>query len=178
MAKKLEKMLKNAKKRNPNTSGLGLAPLKSERKPKRTYKKRISKVAEATTEQSPAVRSVGVKFKVTNEHWQSSGRIYNYLVDGLDVQVGDTVVVLAPSSGLTLVEVISVSDKPEGTKYIVDKVDLSAHKARIEKIELKAKLMKELVQRKNQIDENKILDIYAKEDKQFASLLSQLRSLE
>lgn len=145
-------------------------------KAKRTYTKRAKATVETTT-QKEVVRSVGVKFKTVNESWQSAGRIYNYLVEDLDIEVGDTVVVLTPSSGLTAVEVVSVSDKPEGTKYVVDKVDLAGHKARIEKAELKAKLMKELVQRKNAIDENKILDMYAKEDKQFASLLAQLRTL-
>ena len=145
---------------------------------KRTYKKRVKIAPEAATQtDKPVVRSVGVKFRDSNPNWSSHNRVYNYLVDGFEFEVGDQAVVLAPSSGLTLVEVVSVSSQPEGTKYIVDKVDLSAHKARLEKAELKAKLMKELAARKNQIDENRILDIYAKEDKAFAELLSQYRSL-
>ena len=146
-------------------------------KAKRTYTKRAKTATTGPVSQKEVVRSVGVKFKTVNESWQSSGRIYNYLVEDLDIEVGDTVVVLTPSSGLTAVEVVSVSSHPEGTKYVVDKVDLAGHKARIEKAELKAKLMRELAARKSAIDENRILDLYAKEDKMFASILKELRDL-
>ena len=125
----------------------------------------------------PVVRSIGVKFKNTNQSWQSHGRVYHYLVDGLDFEVGDTAVVLTPSSGLELVEVVSVSTSPEGTKYVVDKVDLSGHRARLERATIKEQLTKELIARKNQIDENRILDLYAKEDKEFAAILAKLRSI-
>ena len=151
-----------------------LNKVKETPKVKRTYKKRTTEPLVGTT---PVVRSVGVKFKDANPNWNSCGRIYNYLVDGLEIEVGDNVVVLTPSSGLTLVEVVSVSDKPEGTKYVVDKVDLAGHQARVDKQKLKEQLTKEIINRKNQIDENRILDLYAKEDKVFAGLLAQLRAI-
>lgn len=139
-------------------------------KVKRAYKKRTPNKVTDAVEIKPIVRSVGVKFS-------GNYTVYNYLVEGLDVATGDYVVVLTPSAGLQVVTVVEVSDKPVGTKYIVDKVDLAAHQARIDKAEKKAKLMQELAARKARIDEDRILDLYAKEDKEFAAMLKELRSL-
>lgn len=138
---------------------------------------RKAQVTEAVLPSKPPVRAIGVKFKNVNTSWACSDHIYDYLVDGLDFEVGDTAVVLTPSSGLQLADVVAVYESPKGIKYVVDKVDLSGHKARLEKAQLKEQLTKELLSRKNQIDENRILDLYAKEDKEFAAILAKLRAI-
>ena len=139
-------------------------------KVKRAYKKRTPNKVTDAVEIKPIVRSVGVKFS-------GNYTVYNYLVEGLDVATGDYVVVLTPSAGLQVVTVVEVSDKPVGTKYIVDKVDLAAHQARIDKAEKKAKLTAELMQLKAKIDVDRALNDYAKDNKEFAAILKELRSL-
>lgn len=143
---------------------------KVEVKVKRAYKKRTPNKVTDAVEIKPIVRSVGVKFS-------GNYTVYNYLVEGLDVATGDYVVVLTPSAGLQVVTVVEVSDKPVGTKYIVDKVDLAAHQARIDKAEKKAKLTAELMQLKAKIDVDRALNDYAKDNKEFAAILKELRSL-
>lgn len=147
---------------------------KTKTAPKRKYTRK-AKPASTDVREAPEmlVRSVGVTF-------DRESQVYHYLVDEelqSKIKVGDRVVVLSPIGGLTLVRVVTVSSEPMGTKYIVDHVDVSAHEAREAKVALKKELMQKLAARKNQIDENRILELYAKEDKEFAGLLGQLRSL-
>lgn len=140
---------------------------------KRKYTKKAKVAAPDSTVSMMAVRSVGVTF-------DRKSKVYHYLVDEelqSKVKVSDRVVVMTPFEGLTLVQVVSVSSEPTGTKYIVDHVDVSAHEAREATAALKQELIKKLAIRKGQIDENRILDLYAKEDKEFAALLAQLRDL-
>lgn len=66
---------------------------------------------------------------------------YAYLCDIPGVKVGDKVVVDTPSSGLTLVTVkeIAVGDA-KASKWIVDRVDLTAHEARRARAKRKAEI--------------------------------------
>lgn len=81
--------------------------------------------------------TVGVQFKDANG--VAYGRTYTYKTD-LELKVGDEVVIDAPSTGLTVVvvaEVHTVADIDEDAgfnyKWIISKVDLEQHNARIEK---------------------------------------------
>jgi len=66
---------------------------------------------------------------------------YAYLCDIPGVKVGDKVVVDAPSNGLTLVTVreIAVGDS-KASKWIVDRVDLTAHEERRARAKRKAEI--------------------------------------
>jgi hypothetical protein len=75
---------------------------------------------------------------------------YAYMSDIDGIEVGDTLVVDSPNGGLTCVTVTSVKETADSvekaTKWIVSKVDVAGHKARLEKAErrklLTAKLKK------------------------------------
>lgn len=63
---------------------------------------------------------------------------YAYYCDIDGIAVGDAVVVDTPSSGLTVVRVVSIApltaeDVHKASKWIVDKVDVAAHNARRER---------------------------------------------
>lgn len=64
-------------------------------------------------------------------------RDYAYFTDDDTIEVGDTVVVDAPSSGLTCVKVVSLTETVESVervgKWIVQKVDTKPYCARLEK---------------------------------------------
>lgn len=75
---------------------------------------------------------------------------YAYLCDIPGVAVGDHVVVDTPSNGLTIAKVAQVGDTVDSVakanKWVVDKVDVSAHKARLARIERKKLLEAQLEQ--------------------------------
>ena len=92
------------------------------------------------------------------------GKVYTYKTD-LELEVGDEVIVDAPSTGLTVVKVARVDtladinmDAPFTYKWVVGKVDVDGHKARIEKeaelekefaaIKAKARKMRQIAQLK------------------------------
>jgi len=80
----------------------------------------------------------------------SSTQFYAYMTDIEGIEAGDTLVVDSPNSAFTCVTVISVQETAESvekaTKWIVSKVDVAGHKARLERAErrnlLTAKLKK------------------------------------
>ena len=82
--------------------------------------------------------------------FNSTTQLYAYLTDIEGVEVGDILVVDSPSSGFVCVTVTSVNETADSvekaTKWIVSKVDVAGHKARLEKAErrklLTAKLKK------------------------------------
>ncbi|QMV29725.1 hypothetical protein [Vibrio phage vB_VnaS-AQKL99] len=84
------------------------------------------------------LKTIGVQFK--DHNGQPFGKVYTYKTDIKELEVGDEVVVDAPSTGLTVVvvaEVHDIADLDEKAtfeyKWIVCKVDTEAHKARLEK---------------------------------------------
>lgn len=95
------------------------------------------------------VTRVKVRFSATGAQ-RGTNTEYAYLCDIPGVAVGDHVVVDTPSNGLTIAKVIQIGDTVENvtkaTKWIVDKVDVSAHKARLARIERKKLLEAQLEQ--------------------------------
>lgn len=84
------------------------------------------------------LRTVGVQFK--DHNGEAFGKVYTYKTDIKDLEVGDSVIVDAPSTGLTVVivsELHDIADLDEKAtfeyKWIVGKVDTKAHEARLEK---------------------------------------------
>ena len=120
------------------------------------------------------VTSVKVKFGNT----MSS---YAYLCDIPGIAVGDHVVVDSPSNGLTVVKVVQIGDTVENvtkaTKWIVDKVDVSAHKARLARIERKKLLEAQL---EKALEEELRKDRYARlaqADAALAALVAEYNQL-
>lgn len=95
------------------------------------------------------VTRVKVKFSATGAQ-RGTNTEYAYLCDIPGVAVGDHAVVDTPSNGLTIVKVTQVGDTVDSVakanKWIVDKVDVSAHKARLARIERKKLLEAQLEQ--------------------------------
>lgn len=89
------------------------------------------------------LKTVGVQFKDMNG--EAFGKVYTYKTD-LELEVGDEVIVDAPSTGMTIVvvaEVHDIADLDEKAsfeyKWIVGKVDTEAHEKRLEREEELAK---------------------------------------
>lgn len=97
------------------------------------------KIANLIAALSTTLTTVGVQYKDANG--QAFGKTYTYKTD-LELEVGDEVIVDAPSTGLTVVVVTrldSIADINENASYaykwVVGKVDLEAHNSRLEKEE-------------------------------------------
>ncbi len=78
---------------------------------------------------------------ITTRHAVPDAKQYTYKIEG-SCEVGDTVIVDSPYSGLTCVKVVNVDDEPridlnaEFTyKWVVQRVDTSAYRERLDKEE-------------------------------------------
>jgi len=86
---------------------------------------------------STSLTTIGVQFK--DHSGEGFGKVYTYKTD-LQLEVGDEVIVDAPSTGLTVVKVARVDtladinmNAPFTYKWVVGKVDVEAHAKRLEK---------------------------------------------
>lgn len=90
------------------------------------------------------LRTVGVQYKDMNG--VAFGKVYTYKTDIEGLEVGDDVIVDAPSTGMTVVKVAElheIADLDEKAtfeyKWIVSKVDAEGHEKRLEREEELAK---------------------------------------
>lgn len=95
---------------------------------------------------------------VTVKFYQGLGQSkdYHYGYDlPEDVAAGDKVIVDSPSSGLTIVDVVAVSDgeKAAVTKFVVDRVDLTHYEAAKAKAARRAELKAQLDKASKKINE-------------------------
>lgn len=106
----------------------------------------------------------------------------------IPVEKGTICVVEVTSNGrpdLKLVEVVHVIEDTlenshianKATKYIVDAVDLSSHKERLEKTERLKYVKNKLEERKAKIEEIAVFELLAKADPEAAKLLEEMKTL-
>lgn len=102
-------------------------------------------------------------------------KTYDFFTDIEDLRVGDTVVVDSVNGlGLAKVElVVKQSPYSKANKWIVQKVDLSSHEARIRKEKLASDLKKKMEARRKKLEQNAIYKMMAETDPEMAELLKQ-----
>lgn len=110
-----------------------------------------------------------------------SVKTYVYQTDIEGIEVGDTVVVDAPSSGMTCVKVVSVEESADSvtraTKWIVAKVDVQSYKDRLEADKRRATIIAKLRKRQAMILENNMYAQLAEMDPEAKALVEELKSL-
>jgi hypothetical protein len=121
-----------------------------------------------------------IKYAVVKFH--ESSKEYTYRTD-LDLEKGDLVVVSSPHSGYAVVTVIDVSgltqsQRSMATKWIVQKVDITEHLARLERQKLAQEIRNKLQSKKEQVEELLIYKRLAESDPSINALLKQLEELE
>lgn len=95
-----------------------------------------------------------------------------------DLEVGDQVV-CDTVNGLVVGEVVDFKDtSSQASKFIVQKVDLTAHLERVEKQKRIDELRKKMEKRRKEIQEVQIYALLAKSDPEMAEMLNELLTLE
>lgn len=110
---------------------------------------------------------------------------YHYAVyeDGIDYQVGDTVV--TSTNGYTVAKIKEIVSLEEATKRfnknitaeIIGRVDTTAYDKRVEQRKEKDKLKKEMGKRKKELQKKLDDEYYASKDEAYAEMLRQYESL-
>ena len=110
---------------------------------------------------------------------------YHYAVyeDGVDYQVGDTVV--TSTNGYTVAKIKEIVSLEEATKRfnknitaeIIGRVDTTAYDKRVEQRKEKEKLKKEMDKRKKELQKKLDDEYYASKDETYAEMLRQYESL-
>jgi hypothetical protein len=122
------------------------------------------------------VHTVGVVF--------SSGfnsQVYHYLTDIEGIKVGDKIIVDSPSDGYVAVKVQTVhknTHAAKATKYIVNTIDDTAYKTRLEAEKRKAEIVKKLEKKRKEVEELAVYQWLAMQDSEAASLLNELKSIK
>lgn len=107
-----------------------------------------------------------------------TGTSYSFLNDIADLEVGDLVVVDTSNGyGLAKVESFKATDI-KAKKWIVQQVDVAAHKARLEKQTQIKSIRAKLEQRRKQIQDVQVYALLAQNDPEMAEMLSTLIALE
>lgn len=123
------------------------------------------------------MKTVTVKFATS----YSSSKTYVYQTDIEGIEEGDTVVVDAPSTGMTCVKVVSVEESADSvtraTKWIVAKVDVQSYKDRIEANKRRETIIAKLRKRQSVILENNMFAKLAEMDPEAMKLVEELKSL-
>jgi len=125
---------------------------------------------------------VRVSFDVSsNKEFRNDGRLYLFRASG-EYNEGDLVVVKC-STGFTVAKIVEVTslvstvEANTATAWIVQKVDLAAHEAAIER-ETKIKdIRAQMAARKAKIEEEAIFVILAEKDDKMKELLGELEEL-
>lgn len=120
------------------------------------------------------IRQVGVTFINT---YGGTSKQYCFKSD-LDLQIGDKVVCDC-STGLSVGEVVNIHDEvtTKATRWVVQKVDLTEHKAKMERQRALANLEKEMTRRAKELTDVRRFEILAQGDPQMAMLLSRYKYL-
>jgi hypothetical protein len=102
---------------------------------------------------------------------------YSFRNDIQDLEVNDTVVV-DTAQGYQLATVVGFQELTKvATKWVVQKVDLTAHVERLDK-EKKKKLLKDkMEQRRKKLEEIEIYKALAKEDPEMAQLVEEFQGI-
>lgn len=109
--------------------------------------------------------------------FDSGYKHYDFKNDIAGLVVGDKVVVDA-SPGISVATVVGFKDVSKAaTKYIIQKVDLDTHKARLEKDKKLAEIKAKMEKRRKELQEIEIYQILAKEDSDMAKLLEEFTAL-
>lgn len=122
------------------------------------------------------VHTVGVKFG-TGYNTQ----VYHYLTDIDTIKVGDKVIVDSPSDGYVAVRVDVIhlnTHVAKATKYIVNTIDDTKYKARIEADKRRAEIIKKLDKKRKELEEVAIYQWLASQDDEAASLLNELKGIK
>lgn len=132
---------------------------------------------EQPKQETKTMKIVSVKFN----NAYSQEKSYAYMTDIDDIAVNDLVVVESPSRGLTIVEVVSVQETAEGiekaTKWVVDKIDVTAHKKRLADIEQRKLIVAKLKRMQADMLEADQFAMLAANNPEAAALIDQLRAL-
>lgn len=120
--------------------------------------------------------------KIVSVQFNGVGQEYSYIFDlSDDVKAGDYVVVDSPYNGFVTAKVKSVSTSLTGgkaTKYVVDYVDMSAYRSRIEAEQRAAEIKKLLAKKLKAFEEVAIYKMLAESDKEAAKLIKELQSIK
>lgn len=120
------------------------------------------KISNLISALSSTLKTVGIQYK--DAHGVAFGRVYTYKTD-LELEVGEEVIVDAPSTGLTVVVVTEVhnlanidSSASFAYKWVVAKVDVKSHAERLERqqeLEKEFAIIQAKVEKMNKIKELK-----------------------
>jgi len=110
-----------------------------------------------------------------NQYGQS--KKYEFKTD-IELQVGDKVV-CDTAMGYTVADVVEIKeDSSIAKKWIVSKIDLTAHLIRLEKEKKLAEIKAKLDRKRKEIEEMQILQLLAERDSEFAVLLEEYIELQ
>lgn len=144
-------------------------------------KARMASAATPTEQPKQETETMKIVHVVFPLNAYSRDKTYAYMTDIDDIAVNDTVVVDSPNNGLTLVKVVSVEETAEGvekaTKWIVDKVDVTAHKKRMADIEQRKLIVAKLKKMQAEMLEADQFAMLAANNPEAAALIDQLRAL-
>lgn len=109
----------------------------------------------------------------------NTAKSYSFLTDIEDLEKND-IVVVDTVNGLVLARFLSyneLADTTKSTKWIIQKVDLTAHKKRLEDARQVEILKKKMEDRRKKAQEIEIYAILAKEDPEMQAMLDQFKQL-
>jgi len=112
-----------------------------------------------------------------------SDTLYSFFADSeMNLKEGDTVVV-DTRNGLQVatvreIDVIDQASVGVASKWVVDKVDLSAHEARIERQKRMKSVLAKLRARRKDFEEMALSEVLADKDNEVAELLKGLKELQ
>jgi len=137
-----------------------------------------------TENNKAAAYMVGVVFEhdlQPHKGWKHNPRKeYHYRTDIPNIMVGDTVVVVSPTTGNTCVKVVAVypDRNPSGYKWVVDKVDESGAQRRAEAARRAAYLRKELNVRIAEAQNAMLMSFLEANNPGIRAMQEELRQLE
>lgn len=107
-----------------------------------------------------------------------SSQAYSYLSDIADIEQGDIVVVDA-AGVLKVAKVVSIGGNGYHgqMKWVISKVDMTAHRERSEARKRKQELGKKLLELKKKMDNATMYEKYAEESPEFAAVLEEWKSI-
>lgn len=128
------------------------------------------------------MKCVNVNFEVSSENALQYGASKDYVFKcDIDVQEGDLVVCETARGygvGKVVGEEVRESRRKIASAWIVSKIDLTAHKARLEKEKRMAEIKSKMLERKKSLDEDAMFRLLAKDDTAMADLLKEYDELK
>lgn len=119
-----------------------------------------------------------IKKTIAVVQYPSGYKNYDFLNHVEDLEVGDTVITDS-SNGLSIAKVVSFKESSTtANKWIVQKVNLTAHRERVAKQTKVNALRKKMEQRRKEIQDIQIYAMLAKSDPTMNELLNEMLSLE